>query len=513
MFVKVEKASEVKDAIFKELQDFSSKEKPVLADLRLEVSNGQMADALNGNSKGASRDYGADIGVRVFYGDFVAGGFAGKSLGAKDFDRITTITRELLEVALKRARINSVEKEKEMKKYGEARGIYSTKFSEVPIVQKEWTKSFKENPMDTPLEEFVKRSEDISKELKKIKGVATNDVTIYGTLEKKIFCSSEGSLIEQTRATTQPSVYIAANGKNQETFHEWIAEGKGLEALEGDNSFGKNLEDFAQWIAEGTVELSNAPTIKFQKNVTVVTDPWFNTLLSHEVCGHPLEADRALKRETAWAGRAWWFRNMKDNEIGKRVGSEEMNIISNPELEGNGSYGNFAFDDEGTPGKKTHNIENGILKTFMNSRETSAILGETPNGHMRAHSASAMPIIRMSNTYFEKGSWKKDELIEDTKDGYYIVGEKTPSIGESRQNFNITCWKCYKIENGEIGQLYRNAGVEANSHEFFMTIEAADDVKHYNVPNCGKGTPMQTMRLGNGGPHIRGKANITGQRE
>ena len=149
----------------------------------------------------------------------------------------------------------------------------------------------------------------------------------------------------------------------------------------------------------------------------------------------------------------------------------------------------------------------------MNSRETSAILGETPNGHMRAHSASAMPIVRMSNTYFEKGSWKKDELIEDTKDGYYMVGQKTPSIGESRQNFNITCWKCYKIENGEIGQLYRNAGVEANSHEFFMTIEGADDVKHYNVPNCGKGTTMQTMRLGNGGPHIRGKANITGQRE
>lgn len=249
--------------------------------------------------------------------------------------------------------------------------------------------------------------------------------------------------------------------------------------------------------------------MKFIKDATVVTDPWFNTLLSHEICGHPSEADRALKRETAWAGRAWWFNNMADNQFGKRVGSEEMTVVSNPEL---GGYGNYAFDDEGVAGKRTVNIENGILKDFMNSRETSVILGQEPNGHMRACDASMMPVIRMSNTYFEAGKWKAKELVEDTRDGYYIVGEKTPSIGESRQNFNITCWKCYRIENGEIGQLYRNAGIEYDSKAMFMTIEAADDVKRFNVPNCGKGTPMQTMRVGNGGPHLRLKANITGDR-
>ena len=44
----------------------------------------------------------------------------------------------------------------------------------------------------------------------------------------------------------------------------------------------------------------------------------------------------------------------------------------------------------------------------------------------------------------------------------------------------------------------------------FMSIEAADDLKRFNVPNCGKGTPMQTMRVGNGGPHLRGKAVMSG---
>ena len=61
--------------------------------------------------------------------------------------------------------------------------------------------------------------------------------------------------------------------------------------------------------------------------------------------------------------------------------------------------------------------------------------------------------------------------------------------------------------------MYRSAGIEYDSRDMFATIEAADDVKRVNVPNCGKGTPMQTMRVGNGGPHLRLKANITGARE
>lgn len=506
----IEKATEAKDALFSALGKFSAKEKPLLADVRLEVSNGLAAGALNGNVKGAARDYGADIGVRVFRGrKAAAGGFAGMSLGAKDFGRLPKVLAGLLSVANKRARLNSAAKEKEMRRFPGS-GLYSTEFARAPIVNKEWEKPFAKSPLDESVEVFVRRSEELSAEISKMPGIATNSISIMAGIEKKIFASSEGSLIEQTMALTEPSVYIAAKGKASETFHEWMAERKGLETLDGDNTHGKSFEDFARFIAEGTVELSNAPAIGFVKDATVVTDPWFNTLFSHEICGHPSEADRALKRETAWAGRAWWFNSIADNQLGKRVGSEEMTIVSDPEVEG---YGNYAFDDEGMPGMKVVNIENGTLKAFMNSRETSAILGQEPNGHMRASSASSMPLIRMSNTYFGAGTWKAEELIRETRDGYYIVGEKTPSIGESRQNFNITCWKCYRIENGEIGQLYRNAGVEYDSRDAFMAIEAADDVKRFNVPNCGKGTPMQTMRVGNGGPHLRFKANITGMRE
>ena len=223
--------------------------------------------------------------------------------------------------------------------------------------------------------------------------------------------------------------------------------------------------------------------------------------------GHPSEADRALKREGAWAGRAWWYSSPENNLLGKQVASEELTVFSDPSMH---AYGHYKFDDEGTPAKKIVHIQNGVLNGFLNSKETAGILDAEPNGGMRAMSAEHVPLVRMNNTAIAPGKRKKEELFADTKEGYYLVGQKTPSIGETRQNFKITCWKIFEIKNGEIGQLFRQGGITSDSHVFFKSIDAvADDFKLFNIPNCGKGTPMQTMRVGNGGPHLRAKARIS----
>ena len=53
----------------------------------------------------------------------------------------------------------------------------------------------------------------------------------------------------------------------------------------------------------------------------VVTDPHFNTLLVHEVVGHPAELDRALKYETAYAGRSWLPIKLRENKIEDQIAS------------------------------------------------------------------------------------------------------------------------------------------------------------------------------------------------
>ena len=61
-------------------------------------------------------------------------------------------------------------------------------------------------------------------------------------------------------------------------------------------------------------------------------------------------------------------------------------------------------------------IENGVLKERMHSRETAAIFDAEPNAGMRAITYEFIPLIRMSNTFIAKGDWKKEEIIEDSKE-------------------------------------------------------------------------------------------------
>ena len=74
-------------------------------------------------------------------------------------------------------------------------------------------------------------------------------------------------------------------------------------------------------------------------------NPDFVSLLTHEILGHPSEADRVLGKEMAWAGGAWW----KD-KIGEKIGSDYLNVFDDPTIKE--SLGWYLFDDEGVETKK-----------------------------------------------------------------------------------------------------------------------------------------------------------------
>jgi TldD protein len=147
----------------------------------------------------------------------------------------------------------------------------------------------------------------------------------------------------------------------------------------------------------------------------------------------------------------------------------------------------------------------------MNSRQTAAIFGALPNGHSKASEASLVPLIRMSNTVFAPGDRPPGEIIREVENGYYVVGHKIPSIAESRENFRISARKVYEIRSGQLGRLYRDGGIMADSKDYLLSIDAAGkDFRLFPIPTCGKGQPMQVKRVGNGGPTLRGLARLTG---
>jgi TldD protein len=269
------------------------------------------------------------------------------------------------------------------------------------------------------------------------------------------------------------------------------------------------LHSFSLDLARDTVALANArPLPATDKDVVVVTDPHYNALLVHEIVGHPTEADRALKFETGYAGRSWLLKDVAHNQLGQRVGSDLLTAFTDATLSG---FGHYLYDDEGTPAKRVTLIDKGIFRGFMNSRQTAALLGAEPNGSYKATDASLVPLIRMSNTVFAVGDRDPQDIIREVDHGYYVVGHRIPSIAESRENFRITAMKVFEIRNGELGEMFRDGGLTSDSRDFFLSIDAVgNDFRLFPIPNCGKGVPMQTKRMSNGGPTLRGRARLTG---
>ena len=145
----------------------------------------------------------------------------------------------------------------------------------------------------------------------------------------------------------------------------------------------------------------------------------------------------------------------------------------------------------------------------MQSRETASVFNSEPNSAMRATGYAFMPLVRMACTCIEPGDWNPSEMIKDIKNGYLVCNMKVPSIDMMRYNWSISCQYAQKIENGELGELLRDVIVLGTAPEFFNSIDArGKDFIVRPITNCGKGDPMQIMRMGNGGPHIRGTATV-----
>ncbi len=323
-------------------------------------------------------------------------------------------------------------------------------------------------------------------------------VNPWYTTNSKYFVNSEGAEIVQNFIDVIVDMVATAH-KSGLTQSINITEGgrRGLEQIIDKNKIQRS----AQEIALKASQLIDAKPAKEEKT-TVVMNPDFVSLLTHEILGYPSEADRVLGKEMTWTGGTWW-----KGKIGEKIGSEELNVFDDPTIKE--SLGWYYFDDEGVETKKTTLVENGILKNHMQNRETAKIFNTSPTGNMRAANYRFIPLIRMACTCIGKGDWNVEEMIKEVKNGYLISNMKIPSIDMKRCNWSISCQYAQRIENGEITDLLRDVIVMGITPEFFKSINACgNDFTVRPITNCGKGDPMQSMIMGNGGPSIRGIATV-----
>jgi TldD protein len=339
-------------------------------------------------------------------------------------------------------------------------------------------------------------------------------VATHTELARELFCSTEGALIDQAFALTQGMAYVVGTtAQSSQELYDVVGHQRGWEVLtDGIREPFMELPDFRTFaldLGREAIELAAAPPLpSTDHDVVVVTDPHYSTLVAHEIVGHPTELDRALKMEMAYAGRSWLFGGLDETQVGRPIASPLVSAYSDPALPG---YGHYAYDHDGTPARRVVHIDRGVFRGFLNSRQTAAVFGGEPNGHYKAAEASLVPLIRMSNTVFAAGTDDPRQILRDVERGYYLAAHRIPSIAESRENFRISARRVYEIRNGELGRLYRDGGITADTRDYLMNVDAVGtDFRLYPIPNCGKGQPMQTKRLGNGGPTMRSRARLTG---
>jgi len=487
------------------------------ADIRLEVTEAKGAGAENGTPKFSGDDYGLALGARVLAGDrMIAPGYVGQTLGTADVADLDRIVREALERAYRRAMVNGEMKADAREKFGPlGESLADTRLHPIEVRQDAVPAVYRVDPRTMALAEMVRYSTDVSRQVAAVDaGIKYNYIGTMTELSRELFVSSEGARIDQSFALTLGScTVVTVDGEVSQDLYDAIGHQRGWEILldgvdEPTLRFPRFLE-FSLSLAREGVALAAAPVLPTSdREVVVVTDPHYNTLVSHEIIGHPVELDRALKMETAYAGRSWLLGGLTEHQVGRRVASPLVTAYSDPALPG---FGHYKYDHEGTPARRVVHIDHGIFRGFMNSRQTAAIFGGEPNGHWKATDASLVPLIRMSNTVFDAGTRPAADIVKEVDHGYYVAGHRTPSIAESRENFRISARGVYEIRNGQLGQLYRDGGIAADSRDYLMNVDAVgSDFRLYPIPNCGKGQPMQTKKLGNGGPTMRTRARVIG---
>ncbi|MFH1820991.1 MAG: TldD/PmbA family protein [Methanobacteriota archaeon] len=447
------------------------------ADARLESSKWESVVVKDGKVERVRSGEQHGIGIRVLLKTW---GFAS-----------TTDTKK---VALKEAVTSAVGMAKSAKKVG------TFKLSKSSALKAMVKTKISTDSLSVPIEEKVKLCLDSDKLAHVDKFIKRTSAWLASDVTEKTFVSSEGAKIVFENALTYCEVFaLAKRGGVVEYIDELAGGSGGFEIIENFDMPAK-----AKNVGRRASKLAAAKPLP-EKKTTVVLDQDLVALLCHEIIGHPSEADRVLGREAAWAGKTWWA-----GMIGKRVGSKLLSATDDPRVKG--ALGYYEYDDEGTAAQRKELISEGVLIEHMHSRETAAEFGVAPNGNMRAQSFEYLPLIRMSNTFVESGDFKKDEIFE-IGEGVYLKGQKVPSIDSKRYNFQLSAKEAFLIKRGELEGPFRAASISGVAPEFFSSIDAvADDFEMRPIPNCGKGDPMQTIKVGNGGPHIRGVGLVAGAR-
>lgn len=223
----------------------------------------------------------------------------------------------------------------------------------------------------------------------------------------------------------------------------------------------------------------------------VITDPSVTGLLAHEAFGHGVEMDMFVKD-----------RALAKSYMGNYVASPICNMRDGAASAL--SVASYFFDDDGVLAHDTQIIKDGILVSGISDLVSASELGTEPTGNGRRQDHTRKAYSRMTNTFFERGKDKLEDMIASIKHGYMIF--ETNNGMEDPKNWAIQCVAEYGIEivDGKLTDNYVSPVVMSGYvPDVLKSISMiSDEFVIEGAGFCGKGH-KEWVRVSDGGPALK----------
>ncbi len=442
---------------------FALNEEADYIDVRMENAFENYVGMRNSKLCGVNTQLRESIGVRVLFNGFW--GFAATA----------SLDTPSIKSAVESALLST---KKIAKKYPEKKSNLADMTTRKTSVADECKKS---PQLIDPSERIALVSDINSRINARVKDLTVLDIKLIENNTQKFFLNSDGTQIEQI--LIRASLFLGSSMMGSSTLPKIRTVGFG--GVGGIEQF-QTLE-FDTFITNFTSSLPKIAQARLVKPAEqpVILNEEMGWNLCHEFC-HAVESDLILEG-----------RSSLGNQIGSKIGSEEVTIIDDASFKG---YGEYYFDDEGVKASGTLIVEDGILFDILQSRETAGEMNAIPTSNGRAESSLHIPLVRQSNTFFEPGNLSLEELLENTRSGLFVC-DSFGGISDTIQgNFQLDAQYGRKIEKGELGDYVTNFSLVGNLFSILGTIDGmTKDLGSYPA-YCNKGG--QSVRVGAISPKV-----------
>jgi TldD protein len=331
------------------------------------------------------------------------------------------------------------------------------------------------------------RLREISGVFRKYPNIDDDTVILQAENETEYFVSSGGSHIAAPHEVARLIVVArtrAADG--MDLFRE--------ETFEADKA--GNLPGQAEVLKKTIVMADGLDALRMAPVATPYDGPAILSgraaaVFFHEVLGHRLEGQRQRGDEEGQT-----FTKM----LGKDILPTFLTVVDDPtltEMDGQTLSGHYLFDDEGQPAKRVELVDDGVLKTFLMSREPVKNAQES-NGHGRAQTG-LMPTGRQGNlivtsTKTVSDAKLREMLKEEAKKqgkayGLYFADISSGFAVTMRNNpqaFQVIPLVVYRVYvDGRPDELVRGVSIVGTPQAALKSIVATDDHEEIFNGECG----------------------------